>query len=892
MALERYWAKRDFTKTAEPRGRVARDKAHRFVVQQHAARRMHFDFRLAWAGVLKSWAVPKGPSLDPEVVRLAVEVEDHPVDYRTFEGVIPPGSYGAGKVIVWDEGFWEPLPDADKQLAAGHLRFTLRGQKLAGAFSLVRTRGKGKQTQWLLRKRQDAFCLPGDDVTRRLPHSLYSGRTVHEVDGPPPAAPPKSGPRGRTRGSTHPPTGRPGAHDPLDAALLGTKALLGPWTAEASFAPQLAVLADALPTGRGWLYEVKLDGYRLLATRTGGTVVLCTRNGYDWTARLSSVADALAALPGDNFVVDGELVVLDAAGRSDFAALQESLHRGGDGALQYCVFDLLAYGRHDLRGAPQTQRKAWLETFLAPAPKQGTVRYWPHVEGVRAGAQALAAAHAHGLEGIVAKRGDAAYRAQRGPDWCKVKCVLRQSFVVGGFVGTQAKLPSVRALAVGGYTADGKLAYAGRVGSGLTQKLARSLGAQLAPTIRRRPPFVDAPPDADVSYVKPQLVVEVRFAERTREGRLRHASLVGVREDRPAQQVRLLAPEGARETAADDVTPGATRGRSARTPQGKKAAGPAKPIKLTKPAKPAKPTKSATPASNAADEPALTHPERRVAPGSSVTKGELAAYMRAVAPLALVHLGHRPLSVLRCPEPDLRRNFFQKHLPALPGLYQVPIGGADYSALADGAGLVQLVQLGVLEIHPWGAHADAPLQADTLTFDLDPGEGVEAAQVVAAAHTVREVVASLGFVSAVKATGGKGLHVVVGHVTGCSWPCAKAFALMVADYVVAREPGAFVATVRKSARRGKIFIDYLRNGQGATAVGVYSPRARVGLPVARPLRWAELTPSVLTETWDVARMARAVAKSTVCPWADAWPKAQPMPPLLAREAERYAASRA
>lgn len=836
MTLRRYNAKRDFSCTSEPKGELGTAPGRRFVVQQHAARRMHFDVRLELDGVLKSWAVPKGPSLRVDVQRLAVQVEDHPVAYATFEGTIPAGAYGGGKVIVWDEGTWTPLGDARADLARGHLRFALAGHKLRGAWSLVRT-GGSDATGWLLRKGDDAFAATAGDITQDAPKSIISGRTVHEVDGPPTSRQSAQPAATQATAATSAPARSGAAATKRTATRRSTRSAVSA-PLPRSFAPQLATLVREVPRDEGWSFEVKLDGYRAILSRGGDDARVHTRNGHDWTAHFPTLVAAAADLPATRVVLDGEVVALDANGGSDFAALQRMLAAGADDSLVYCAFDLLWLDDEDMRARPQAERKRVLRTLLGNVSPTGPLRYWAHVDGAAAGRRALAAAAVHDLEGVVGKRNDAPYVAGRSRAWVKLKCVRRQEFVVLGYVGARPQAP--RSLLLGVYEGS-RLRYVGRVASGLGACVVRPLAGALAAPAERGAAVLDGPlQGTQMHWVRPEAVVEVRFAGWTDEGRLRHAVLVGARADRPASEVVRE-----RAQALPDATPPAPR-RPARRPV------------------------------------TLTHPERTVVPGSKVTKRQLADYLVAAAPYLLPWVGRRPLSVLHCPNGELDRAFFHRHLEATsPGLQAVAMndGGGDYVCVTHAAGLLALVQASAVELHPWGARAADVEAVDTLVFDLDPGPQVDAPAVVQAAREVRELLASLDLRSLLKATGGVGLHVVVPGITNCTWPAAKAFAQLVADYLVAQAPKRYTATVRKAARRGKIFVDYLRNARGSTAIGVYSPRARVGLPVARPVAWDELDAAALRRPWDVPRLHRALQGNYVDPWAHARRWRQTLPSL-------------
>lgn len=831
MPLRHYDAKRDFSRTPEPPGRLGRGQHWRFVVQQHAARRMHWDLRLEFEGVLKSWAVPKGPSLHPSTQRLAVQTEDHPVSYANFEGVIPAGAYGGGSMIVWDTGTWRPTADAARGLAKGHLTFELTGHKLRGAWHLVRT-GDTKSKQWLLRKADDAHSRLEGDIVGDLPRSVLTQRLVTDL-----------GPEGTDKG-------------PIGAALRQAAATtLDPLPR--AIAPQLATLVAEPPPGAPWLYEVKLDGYRLLASRLGDDVRLTTRNGFDWTDRLPSLVVAVRALPLQRFVLDGELVVLDDHGRSSFKGLQDALAGAQHHLLLLCAFDLLIAGDADLRGQSQLARKKALKQLLmATQSNQPAVVYWPHIKGAAAGRRALLAASQGGLEGLIAKRADAPYRMGRSRDWLKLKCMQQMACVVGGCSSSGGSL------LVGAYDDGGALRYLGKVGTGMTKVLRAQLRPLMATSAAKASPFLDGPPASDVVWLEPRLVVQVRYLQRTAQGRLRHSSLLGLRPDKPAQEVQ--APQI---LCRPDLRPRQKRASLAAAASDKAAA-----------------------SARAVGNVSITHPRRRLVPGSVVTKQGLADYICNIAPWMLQHLAQRPLSVLRCPDSKLQRSFFHKHLTKqFAGLGEMVIDGKKYAYALEARGLLELVQLSVLEWHTWGCLAPKVEAVDTIVFDLDPGEGVGSAQIISAAHRVRQVLRQLGLTSLLKATGGKGLHVVVPGVKACGWPEAKAFGQLVADYVVAQDRNYYTAVMAKVSRRGKVFIDYFRNGRGNTSVAAYSPRARPGLPIARPLAWQALDAQAIETPWDIPRMMAELARGYGDPWRRHRRIEQSISPQIRAEAMKHAA---
>lgn len=812
VGLEEYRKKRRFDRTPEPAGKPARTDRRSFVVQQHAARSMHWDFRLEHEGVLLSWAVPKGPSLDPKARRLAVRTEDHPVEYATFEGTIPKGEYGAGTVLLWDRGTWRPLGDPHAMLEKGHLRFELDGEKLHGRFHLVRTKsGAG----WLLIKGKDAYAKPGDAsrLVQRDDRSVSSGRRLSDIA----AAPDRVWQSGD----------RTGLPDP--SAVPGARRRAMPKT----LAPELATLVDEPPAGDDWLHEIKLDGYRVLARLENGRARLFTRKGHDWSDRLGSLARTLGELPVRSAWLDGEIVVLDTEGRSDFGALQNAIG-ASDEAIRYFAFDLLYLDGWDLRDVPLVERKAALRALLeSTGALAGRIRYNDHVAG--GGEAFFEQACALGLEGIVSKHAKKPYAPRRTKDWRKVKCMGREEAIVCGFSEPKGSRSGLGALLLCQH-ANGELRYVGKVGTGFDARTLAALRARLSPLRIAKPAFTGAPRGAEargVHWVKPELVVEVRFAERTKDGKLRHPSYVGVREDKPAREVRA---ERAMKTRAK-----ATR-RPRSTGAGATVAG----VRLT-------------------------NPDRVYYPDVGLTKLALCEYYEAVAERMVPHVADRPLTLVRCPEGIDGPCFYAQRafegMPAAIRPVRVNHGEGDvHTAVHDVAGVVALAQMGVLEIHTWCARIDRLERPDQLVFDLDPGPGVPWEGVVEGALAVRERIEALGLAPFAKTTGGKGLHVVVPIVRNLSWDDTKAFAHALARELVRREPRRYTATLSKAARRGKIYVDYLRNARGATAVCAYSTRAKPGAPVSAPVSWEELARGrVRSDSFDVRGMLARLREPD--PWA-------------------------
>jgi bifunctional non-homologous end joining protein LigD len=827
MALTAYRKKRDFKTTPEPRGkRQASGGGDSFVIQKHAARRLHYDLRLEMNGVLVSWAVTKGPSLVPGEKRLAVHVEDHPLEYGGFEGTIPKGEYGGGTVIVWDRGRWSPVGDAKKGYAKGHLEFELHGEKLSGRWHLVRMAKKprDKKENWLLIKGEDEHARTPDmpDILEERPESVKTGRVVEEVADEPPGWSSKTGKIEatgsieKTRKIEEPAEPKP---------PKGAKKARFPGFIE----PTLATLKPSPPPGAKWIHEIKFDGYRLQAHIRSGKVSLLTRSGLDWTAKFGKpLAAALAALPVEEAIIDGEVVAEGRGFASDFSALQDALSTGKTDGLIFYAFDLLYLNGHDLRPAPLIERKAALAAIL-PAP--GILRYSEHFE--QEGDLVLRHACRLSLEGVISKIGDAPYRSGRGKDWIKSKCSQRQEFVVAGYVPSTSAARAIGSLVMGYYD-DGKLIHAGRVGTGYTNKVAADLFRRLEEMRIPKSPFakkLTAEEAYQARFVRPELVAEVEFRAWTAEGLIRHAAFRGLREDKRPEDVVLET----RQSAAVER--------------------PAPAIKLT-------------------------HPDRLYWKDAGVTKQGLADYYSEVWRHISPFIVHRPLALVRCPDGVGGQCFFQKHawrgqskeiLLARDPEDEEPIIGIDGLP-----GLMGLVQGGVLEIHPWGARLEDIERPDMITMDLDPGEGVDWAQVIEAAGEVRERFHDAGLESFVKTSGGKGLHVVAPLKPSADWETVKAFAKGIADAMSEDAPERFVATVTKAKRKGKILVDYLRNGRGATAVAAYSTRARPGAAVSMPLGWDELSAAIGPDYFTVNNAPTRLAALEADPWEDFWKAAAPL----------------
>ncbi|RVT97679.1 DNA ligase D [Rhodovarius crocodyli] len=804
--LEHYNSRRDFSTSPEPPGRAARSRRQlSFVVQKHDATRLHYDFRLEWRGVLKSWAVTRGPSLDPADKRLAVEVEDHPLDYGSFEGTIPKPAYGGGTVMLWDRGSWAPLsPETvDEDLEKGELKFVLAGERLRGGFVLVRMKPRRGETRhnWLLIKEKDSVATPGKgDAVLKAATSVDSGRTMAQIAA--------------------------------GAAKQGAKDQAMP-----DFVPpQLCRLVDQPPGGDDWLHEQKLDGYRLQLRVAGGEVTIRTRTGLDWTDRFPTLAEAAAGLA--DALLDGEAVAVAEDGTQSFAALQATLAGEVAHPLVFHAFDLLHDGRQDWRPKPLAERKAALRRLLRKAPD--ALRY---VEDFAApGDVMLEAACRTGLEGIVSKRSDAPYSSGRDGGWTKAKCRNDDEFVIGGF--TRDKHGKRLGALLLGVREDGGLRYAGRVGTGFSEAMAKRLVTRLEKLAQPRHPFTTAParqPGGAPVWVQPSLVAQVAYGGFGAEGLLRHASFQGLREDKPAREVTM-------------------------------------------------PTVSR-----------LTHPERVLWPATddqpAITKADLAAWYERYAEALLPYVAGRPLALLRAPDGIGGQHFFQRHpmrgQPDSIGSLRMPGQPREYLRIDNARALRDLAQISVLELHPGGAPADAPEWPDRLIFDLDPSEGADFRTVRDAALELRDRLGALGLESFPRLTGGKGIHVLVpiarARKDGSGWEEAKQFARLLCAMMEHDAPDRYTTALAKKARKGRIFLDYLRNDLLATAVASFSPRARPGAPVALPVSWRQVQ-----QGWrrrqafgpSAIHLPDGLKRTLKDPWPDLDDAARPLREAMARLVRR------
>jgi bifunctional non-homologous end joining protein LigD len=837
MALHEYRRKRDFARTPEPSGQGESAPAgRRFVVHKHAATHLHYDLRLEIDGVLRCWAVPKGPSLDPAERRLAVQTEDHPLEYLEFEGVIPAGEYGGGAMIVWDRGHWEPEGDLAKSLHKGQLKLRLTGEKLEGRWALVKMKPRPGEPDrnWLLIKERSENVRPlsQGDVLQELPHSVLSGRTVEELAGI--AALEQSSARDP---STPHRAGRQLAF-PIEAGRI-PKAVAAAMPDRIE--PQLASTAQRLPDGDQWLHEMKLDGYRLLCFVENGKVRLLTRRHNNWTSRFPYIAAAAAKLPARSVVLDGEVVGLLPSGVSSFAVLQSALKSGKTRPLVYFVFDLLYLDGQDLRRAALVDRKQALSELLRNAPT-GPIQYVDHIEGT---AEAFfGECQRLGLEGIISKRKDRPYREGRSQEWLKSKCVLRDEFVVGGFTEPEGARAGLGSLLVGHFAANCELHYAGRVGTGFDDAALVDLRRRLGALEVKRNPFAAIARDKvkrGTHWVKPQVVVQVQYAGWSSDGLLWHPVFQGEREDVAAASV-------VREPAlAAGAKPEASRRKPKDVPAGDVLS-----------------QEQLAPLSGLQ----MTHPGRVMYQDPLLTKLDLARYYAAIADWILPHVAGRPLSLVRCPDGQGTEAFYQKRSTAgMPeAIQRVMVEDVEHLVVKDLAGLLSLVQFAVLEIHLWGSRIDRVERPDRLVFDLDPGPGVTWPRIIDVALQLRELLSEAGLVSFVKTTGSKGLHVVVPIERRHGWDVVQRFCQAVAKRFVAAHPRELTINSARQAREGRIYVDYRRNIRGATAVAPYSTRNRPGAPVSVPLEWHELKQQRGPAEYTVANVVQRLASLRSDPW--------------------------
>ncbi|HHU06364.1 MAG TPA: DNA ligase D [Clostridiales bacterium] len=775
MKLLEYNEKRDFSSTAEPIGKEAESEdALRFVVQHHLARNDHYDLRLEWSGVLLSWAVPKGPSYNVKDKRLAVQVEDHPLEYRNFEGTIPKGEYGGGTVMLWDEGFWEPFGNVEEGLNKGSLKFALKGRRLKGSWALVRMKAReGEARNWLLIKEKDEYAKEDSGISG-FDTSVRTGRSMEEIE------------QGQ---------GEKFVKNPFNWANV-----------------QLAKLVSSVPEGDDWLYELKYDGYRMLAFVEGGSVRLLTRNGNDYTSRFWPVASSLLELAaGRAMVLDGEMVVTDESGKTDFQALQSYMENPRPHKLSYIVFDLLAFNGLDIRSQPLIQRKEALLSLMQNAPK--TLHYSQHVRGK--GEESFRAACELGMEGIVGKKAESIYSGTRNGDWIKLKCDRRQEFVIGGYTLSEKKTGGISSLLLGAYDGD-DLIYVGRAGTGFSEAVVKELLVKFGGIIRPDSPFKSAPAARSgerITWLEPKLIAEIKFAEWTKENLLRQASYKGLRSDKEPGNVKMELTESIESISTSEE------------PEIKaEAKGDGLIIEGVR----------------------ISSPDKVIFEEPEITKAEVVRYYAEVAERMLPYVRRRILSIVRCPKGISESCFYKKHPgPGAKGVVTIPVADKDgnteeYFYIEDKSGLIFEAQMGTLEFHTWGSSVDELERPNMMVFDLDPDEGMSLDMVRQGVRDLKAVLTELSLNSYLKVSGGKGYHVVVPLKPAATWDTVHDFARSVAEVMEKKWPGRYTSNVRKASRKNKIFIDWIRNGRGATSIAPYSIRARKGAAVSMPVSWDEL----------------------------------------------------
>ncbi|TRX75505.1 DNA ligase D [Pseudomonas mangiferae] len=870
-ALDEYARKRDFLATPEPsgkrsRGRQAGAHALQFCIQKHDASHLHYDFRLELQGTLKSWAIPKGPCLDPKVRRLAIQVEDHPLDYAGFEGHIPEGHYGAGDVIVWDRGIWVPQGDPIEGYAKGRLKFELHGEKLNGLWNLVRTHLEGRKTQWFLIKSHDeqARAAQDYDILEDRPDSVLSDRTLPSK--PKPAAKTPARKNRKTAADTR---------KPAQAVVEGGESRALPDV----FTPQLATLVDAIPEG-DWSYEIKFDGYRILARVDGDDIRLFTRNGNDWTARMPRQVEALRALGVESAWLDGEMVVTNAQGNPDFQALQNAFEDSHSGRIAYYLFDVPYLNGTDLRDVPVEQRRAALDALLKDN-RSPLLRYSTSFD--EAPEKVLANACRMKLEGLIGKRLGSPYSSKRSADWIKLKCKQRQEFVIVGYSDPKGTRSAIGALLLGLHDSDSReLRFAGKVGTGFNAVTLKNLLEKLQPLQRETPAAANAPKGYQargVHWLEPTLMCEVAFAEMTREGIVRQAVFHGLRNDKPAKAISQERPVPveaveSRQDTTETVArrPKAVAGSTSTDNQKKQAIAQGEQPVHAKPTRRSAAKQAATPV---AGKVRITHPERIIDESSGFTKRDLAEYYGRIAPWALPWLEDRPVALVRGPEGIGGELFFQKHAARLSIPYITQLDPAyepehpPLMVIESAEALVGAAQMGTLELHTWNATVPKLEKPDRFVLDLDPDPALPWKAMVEATQLTLTLLDELGLRAFIKTSGGKGMHVVVPLTRRLGWEPIKAFSQAIAQHLARLMPDRFSATSGPKNRVGRIFIDYLRNTRGASTVSPYSARAREGLPVSVPIHREELTEIKGASAWDIRTvLARLETLGDDDPWAE------------------------
>ncbi|NLX63852.1 MAG: DNA ligase D [Clostridiaceae bacterium] len=793
--LSEYNQKRNFEKTAEPEGiQASSDGQLRFVVQHHIASRDHFDFRLEWNGVLLSWAVPKGPSYNPREKRLAVKVEDHPLEYRNFEGTIPKGEYGGGTVMLWDEGTWEPYGNVEEGLNEGVLKFELKGRRLKGKWALIRLKGKAGESKdnWLLLKEKDEFAKTEAGISE-FTTSVRTGRTMAEIEA------------GKDENFIR---------NPFDITDV-----------------QLAKPVSRIPDGDDWIFEMKYDGYRILAFVEGNNVRLVSRNGNDYTERFFAVSNSLIEFAsGKSMVLDGEMTVIDETGKTDFQSLQNYLKNPGGQKLTYIVFDLLALDGEDLRNKPLIKRKEILEELMKDAP--GNLYYSRHVKGN--GKVCFIAACDAGMEGIIGKKADSVYSGGRNGDWIKLKCDKRQEFVIGGYTVSDKKARGISSILLGIYEGN-DLIYVGRAGTGFNKRNTEQLLTKFGPLTIKDPVFMNPPRERSnekIIWLEPKLAAEIKFAEWTEDNQLRQASFKGLREDKNPKDIRreFTAGESEKHVEYNENNGNLIIGGVN-----------------------------------------ISNPDKVIFDDPRITKEDVVRYYEKVSERMLPYVERRLLSIVRCPKGVAQTCFYKKHPgPGSRGIITMPVFNGtgeteEYFYIADKTGLISEAQMGTLEFHTWGSRVDQLEKPDMMVFDLDPDEGMDIEKVRQGVRDLKSILSELSLVSYLKTSGGKGYHVVVPLKPSVSWDTFHDFARKVAEVMEQKWPDRYTSNVRKTKRSGKIFIDWIRNVRGATSIAPYSLRARKGAMVSMPISWDELD-TIAPDDIDMEKALMRIHDND--PWKD------------------------
>lgn len=824
MKLSKYHKKRNFKKTSEPKGKISRQFKNLYVIQKHAASHLHYDFRLELNGVLLSWAVPKGPCLDPSIKRLAIHVEDHPVEYGNFEGIIPQGEYGAGTVMLWDNGTWISKDD-DTALAyqKGHLRFELKGKKLKGGWSLIRLR-QNDDKSWFLIKAKDKYTKPYPlyDITTVKPKSVLSNYTIEKLTEKYNVPDKELKINSKRNLLTN-----------KKITTVKIKVNLPKSSFPTIIHPQLATFVDTPPTGSEWLHEIKFDGYRIIAFKQGKSVRLVSRNNRDWTNHFKNIKDAISRLPYPNIILDGEVVILDEHERSNFQLLQNSIGVKGPIPFLYTIFDILFYDKYNLMELKLIERKNLLNQLLKPI-NDPALEYSDHIIGL--GPEIFKKSCELGLEGIISKYIDSPYMQKRSKNWLKSKCLQHQEFVVGGYTPPRGSRQHFGSLCLGFFDKKGKLTYAGNVGTGFNSTSLAEIYKILQKNITKKNPFITKPPGMrSATWVRPVMVAEIEFSEWTKEGLLRTPSFKGIRTDKTARSIKK-----------ENKLP------TKNIPLVKKPQLISKEIHL--------PIK-------------LTNPDKILYPENHISKLDLANYYDEIQEWILPYVVNRPLTILRCPD-SYKKCFYQKHVnqSTAKELFGISIKEKDKTEktiyIKNREGLISLVQMGTLEIHPWGSRIEKVEYPDMITIDLDPAPDVNWKMIVIAAKRIKEHLQSYKLKSFVKTTGGKGLHIVIPVNPEYKWDLVKQFAHAFVQFIVKTYPNDYVSEMTKSKRAGKIFIDYMRNQRGATAVCAYSTRARPEAPISVPLDWNELTHKKEDTFYTLKTLPYRLKKLKKDPWKD------------------------